>query len=767
MRGKIGVLLLALVLVVSGCRMQKDQDMGEGSSSNGGMGRYEETFYEMPKEINRNGGITWQKDGSVSVISFGEGLFRSDDEGKTWKKEETIWFPMIEEVYCLAAVMGPDGTVAASCSGKMPEAAREACKKEVPEDWEGNYCIFGMPDGSVKVVDFGFRQEDGTCISTLMFKEDGRLFAGDFQGKIYEVDAEKESLRELFTAERGAGYMDFSGEILMAVGYDRLYRYDLQEGVLMPQEEIVDAYIRQELADGTVSYTSGGFPLAVAGGEKEDVIYIAGKDGMYRHVIGGSTIEQVIDGGLSTLGDSQSCIYRMKVLAGQEFLIVYQPSIGLVRYSFNEQIPSRPDRELWIYSLQENPSVRQAVTSFKKEHTDIYIRYEVGMEYDGSMTREDAIKKLNTQVLAGEGPDVLLLDGLPLDAYTEKGMLRDLRPVLASLGEEELFSNIVGGFTAKDGAVYALPMCIRVPLLVGDRESIGRMDSLSGAAEEAERFRVTNPEGGIFGIYDAETMLRLFGMVSSEAWVREDGQMDSDKITEFLEQVKRIYDAELSGAVTEQKARLEEEAEEMVSYGIDAAKLQLEACHNVLNIPRGYAGTAGGYVESIQLCLDSVTSILRVDETLDYRIFSGQTEDPFLPKALVGISAVTKQPEDAEEFVRMMFGADTQKDIYEGFPVNRKAYEARFGVAEENDSNGSMMLLLDNETEQELNLYWPNQAERQKFTAFVEQLKTPVMTEDTLCELVYETGSKVLKGEQSVEEGTAEIVKKATIYLAE
>lgn len=535
----------------------------------------------------------------------------------------------------------------------------------------------------------------------------------------------------------------------------------------MPQEEIVDAYIRQELADGTVSYTSGGFPLAVAGGEKEDVIYIAGKDGMYRHVIGGSTIEQVIDGGLSTLGDSQSCIYRMKVLAGQEFLIVYQPSIGLVRYSFNEQIPSRPDRELWIYSLQENPSVRQAVTSFKKEHTDIYIRYEVGMEYDGSMTREDAIKKLNTQVLAGEGPDVLLLDGLPLDAYTEKGMLRDLRPVLASLGEEELFSNIVDGFTAKDGAVYALPMCIRVPLLVGDRESIGRMDSLSGAAEEAERFRDTNPEGGIFGIYDAETMLRLFGMVSSEAWVREDGQMDSDKITEFLEQVKRIYDAELSGAVTEQKARLEEEAEEMVSYGIDVAKLQLEACHNVLNIPRGYAGTAGGYVESIQLCLDSVTSILRVNETLDYRIFSGQTEDPFLPKALVGISAVTKQPEDAEEFVRMMFGADTQKDIYEGFPVNRKAYEARFGVAEENDSNGSMTLLLDNGTEQALNLYWPNQAERQKFTAFVEKLKTPVMTEDALCELVYETGSKVLKGEQSVEEGTAEIVKKAAIYLAE
>ena len=56
------------------------------------MGRYMETFYPMPEEINRNGGVNWLDDGSLAVISFGEGLYRSADGGQTWKQEETEWF---------------------------------------------------------------------------------------------------------------------------------------------------------------------------------------------------------------------------------------------------------------------------------------------------------------------------------------------------------------------------------------------------------------------------------------------------------------------------------------------------------------------------------------------------------------------------------------------------------------------------------------------------------------------------------------------------
>ena len=41
----------------------------------------------------------------------------------------------------------------------------------------------------------------------------------------------------------------------------------------------------------------------------------------------------------------------------------------------------------------------------------MYINYEIGMDGDG-VTREDALKKLNTKLLSGEGPDVIILDGM-------------------------------------------------------------------------------------------------------------------------------------------------------------------------------------------------------------------------------------------------------------------------------------------------------------------------------------------------------------------
>ena len=772
-RSRILSLLCIALLLIPGCgntagKADKDGNKEDrAAASSGLMGRYMETVYELPEEINRNGGLNWLADGSLSVISFGNGLYRSLDEGQSWKQEETAWFPMIQNVYCLDAVMGPDGTVAASCSGIMPEAARKACTEPVEEDWEGNYCVFAFPDGTVKIVDFGFSQEEGTCISSFWFREDGRLFAGDISGRVYEVNAANAGLRELFAADREVGYVDFSGSVLMAVGYDRLYQYDLSQEVLLAQDTTVDEFLKQILADGTVSYTSGGYPLAVIGGEN-DTVYIACRNGLYRHALGGSVMEQVIDGALSTFGDSFSSIYSVRALDNQEFLVLFKPSAGLVRYTFDENIPSMPDKEIRIYSLEENASVRQAVTAYKKEHTDMYVRYETGIEGDGSVTAEDAVKKLNTQILAGEGPDVLILDGLLLDAYIDKGLLTDISRTLESLnGEDTLFPNLVEGFREKDGAIYAMPMCIRVPLLAGGRDVIENINDLESFADSMEALRKENPEGGLLGIYDGETLLKLFGMVSSCTWMSQDGKLDTDKVRDFLSQTKRIYDAELSGAVTEEMSVLKNEDETLLRYGEDISAMKMEICNNVLNIPRGYARLACGYVESIQLCLDNVTSVIRKDERLDYRIFNGQEQNMFIPRAMVGISAKAGHPKEAEEFIRRMFSEETQKNMYEGYPVNQAAFEGAFDFAEPGSGNGCMTLQKLDGTEEELELYWPDTEEKEKKKKKIRTLKTPVRTNAYLCEMVYETGVRVLEGSLSVEDAAEEIGKKAAIYLAE
>ena len=761
------VFLSVSILLLSGCgsgSSRGETEIPGSSAASGGMGRYVEEFYPLPEDVNRNGGLNMLSDGSMTIISYNGGLFRSQDNGASWQREETAWFQMMQGVYAMAAVMAPDGSVAVTCSGEMPEEARKACSVSLPDDWEGNYCIFVSPEGEIKVVDFGFTQEDGSCISSLCFKEDNRLFAGDMNGKIYEIDMEHESLRELFMMEREVGFTGFCGDILMAVGQDKLYLYDLEKGEPLQQDSVADQFIRNVLAQGSVSYTGGGYPLTVFGGTDE-VIYIACVDGLYRHALGGSTVEQVIDGALSTFGDGEA-IYFGREQEGGEFLVQFSGT--LVRCHFDESIPAMPDKEIRIYSLEENRSVRAAVTSFKKEHTDMYVRYEVGLDGEGGMTGEDAVKKLNTRILSGDGPDVIILDGLPMDSYIEKGMLADLSGILGNISPgEELFPNLVKSFRQEDGAVYGMPLCVRVPLLAGDTGVINEIEDLEDFAEEMERLREEYPEGGLLGIYDAETLLNLFGMVSCPVWIDETGEIDEEALKEFLTQTKRIYEAELSGAVPEEVEALRAEDAELESYGVDPVKNKMEVCNNVLDIRRGYAKLACGYVDGVMLCLDNVTSVIGLEENMGYKVFSGQEQNVFVPEGMVGISANSGQEETAEAFVRKMFSAETQKSMYDGFPVNEAAFAGRFAVMQAGSSNGSMIFTRNDGTEEELELLWPDKEQQRVFAELVQGLETPAESREWLNELVYEAGVRVLEEDESVENAVDEIEQRAAIYLAE
>ena len=61
------------------------------------------------------------------------------------------------------------------------------------------------------------------------------------------------------------------------------------------------------------------------------------------------------------------------------------------------------------------------------------------MSGENGLTAEDAIKALNTEIMAGNGPDVIMLDGLPIESYLAKGMLADLSENLKAVEEKEEF----------------------------------------------------------------------------------------------------------------------------------------------------------------------------------------------------------------------------------------------------------------------------------------------------------------------------------------
>lgn len=78
---------------------------------------------------------------------------------------------------------------------------------------------------------------------------------------------------------------------------------------------------------------------------------------------------------------------------------------------------------LTVYSLVKNEDISQIAVLFQQAHPELKVDLLVGMTDEASLTRTDAIKQLNTELLAGEGPDILIVDGLSVEKYTDTGLL--------------------------------------------------------------------------------------------------------------------------------------------------------------------------------------------------------------------------------------------------------------------------------------------------------------------------------------------------------
>ena len=143
------------------------------------------------------------------------------------------------------------------------------------------------------------------------------------------------------------------------------------------------------------------------------------------------------------------------------------------------------------------------------------------------------------------GVQTCALPILPLHAYEEKGILEDLSGLADELTQTgDYFEGILNGFQNAAG-VCALPFRYQVPLIEGEGsilEGITDLSTLADTAEELSKLSTT-PET-VLGSYWAEETLEKLYLTSANAWLDEQGKVDQEALRDFLEQAKRIYEAD-------------------------------------------------------------------------------------------------------------------------------------------------------------------------------------------------------------------------------
>ena len=403
--------------------------------------------------------------------------------------------------------------------------------------------------------------------------------------------------------------------------------------------------------------------------KNDGTLLLGDSAGIHRLQKDGTLWETVVDGSLNSMSMPSFTFANLFVKEGEqeEYYGVYgngDRGYVIMHYVFDKNVASVPSKEITVYSLKENSTVRQAIALFQSENTDIKVNYVVAMgEEAGKVT--DYIRALNTELLAGNGADVLILDGLPVDSYIEKGVLADINNLISPLEESgELLKNITGGYQ-KDGKVYQVPLRFSIPIIQGKSDAIKASDSLSHIADYIKQNKDKTYSGTTTYKQLLENYLALY---SSE--LIQNGQLSDENFTTFLKNIKAVSE-NIKATETNEENR---DFDSVYAKMFGGERLFLE---NTFSILKGNETT----MSQIRNVYDTILFFaIMKDKEISYQAINQM----FIPNGLVGLNSKSKESEIAQRFISFLFKSDVQdSNVYDGFPVNSASLDKWF--AKEDD----------------------------------------------------------------------------------
>lgn len=401
---------------------------------------------------------------------------------------------------------------------------------------------------------------------------------------------------------------------------------------------------------------------------------------------------------------------------------------------------------LRIYSLKDG-SMRQAASLFQEKCPELEVTFEVGYTGEDGVTLSDAIRNLNTELMAGEGPDILIMDGLPADSYIEKGILEDVSD-LVELKKDELFYNIISAYNSGKN-IYQVPTAFQVPVLLGDKETADAKDSDALMRILEEKAQSGKP------LLTTGNLANLAGSLFITSGIMEK-TVDEEKLTEFYRTLKTVAE----GSFSEEERNSMEDWQKL-SYWAQQYPLTSDLALD-LYFDRAQTGT------DIIFGYDNYTELLSAckEKGLTCQYLNQDGGNYFIATNILGISRAGKHLKEAKEFLEFYLSGEMQSTEKSGMlSTVRAGIDNTKYVSEDGELLGTVSR--KDTPDEEMNVYKLTYAEEEEFIAFLEKGDTPVKDDAVVLEKVMEQADACLFDGKSPEDAAKDACSEVNLYLSE
>ena len=741
MAKRILSIFLALVLAgFSGCGQQESP----GPVATAAKGRYVETEIALPMDGSPQDMVTLS-DGRLRVgLNTTEGephVFTR--EGDTW--QEDVQFPQsLPDLGKLDMLrLSPDGSVFLSLVKGLGDGTYEY------------HQVLLSPSGELRELPVDYpeaNEKDGFLLGGADFTDSGKLMALFSFDDLREVDLDtgalSENLNELgIWASMG---VVCAGEDTYLLSSDLCAR--LREG---QQEKLTDVLGEQLTASAKTEEGSRG--KNVLWQNSQGYLFFTTGEGLYSFVPGGSVTEELVSANKSSFGDPS---FLPRALTGTEdgsfyVLGMLGGEAVLCQYDFDANAPLQATQVLKLYSLYDDEDLRQIISRYQKSHPETDIHLEIGLSGEDGVTEADALRTLNTEILAGSGPDILRLDGMSLDSYLEKDLFLNLSDLLE---ETKTLENITKCYETK-GKVSVLPVAFAIPAIYGPKDLVDSIHDLDSFVEAATQALARSGADSLMNGMIPVLVTDIIYDSCSAAWKTADGTLDPSALEAFLAASKALYD--LDAPLRERYADI------------------LGQMDGDLGITPGEFTAIGGsrdilmYGEAMSVgtleSMDVWSYALAGDQQLEgYTLapLTLQASGVFLPRQIYGVLNTTEIADTAKDFIRFLLGEEVQKrNLNYGFPVNQAVFEAL--IQEDKTTDVSFATSTEDGQMPSLTARYPSAQERKELAQWVRDLTTPALTDRTIRTLITAQAADCMNGTCTAKEAADRALQSLNLYLSE
>ncbi len=652
-------------------------------------------YYTVARE--EDGYYIWRytlREGVTKEEADGNPDFWLYKKGIAWEREPVLWLEGIKAEI-------DQGRVVPFRGEDQNEYAWYIGSEEKP------HLVKRMDDSYTEIFISGWRVTEYAAVAVL---ENGYIVSADLGKECFIYNPENGSLLTSFKC----GWYEsicVNGNIVYITtqGGASVQRFDAEEMNFLPTIE-------------------ASFDDSVRIALQEEDVYVCTPTGIFRSKQNSKAFQKVMEGGTFYFTKESGVLLKFFVLEDVFYVVYGEDGVSIKKY-----LPSGNEEEtsqfFTVYSLERNDLLVDLISEFQNLYPEVELVYETGQGADGSITMSDRIRALNTRILAGDGPDVLLLDGLPAKSYIEKGILEDLSQEFISL-KDNILPNILSAYMIGD-KIFMLPLRITVPMFMVSGVNQEIYSDLEALVEYSEE------EGGLTG--EAYTYADLFNILYynyTPNILSDNGLVNREAVSAFFSLAKRFCESERAMESTVWES-------------------------NYLSGDVGFAlSFAGG---------NAVLGFLNVDGAYELGIIPAAVEnrggelvgnqDRFFPNALLGMNHLSDKKELSRLFLQFVFSYEAQERVVigSGYPILTRIVDGYKQLDLSGRFTGNSTVVLRNFTAKE----------SARMVEVVKRLHTPFTVEESVWEIISGVGEDYLKGKKNLDESVDEVVSRLQLYFYE